>query len=316
MSRKYDSVIVFGPTGTVGGLIALEAHKHGAKVWLAMRNTSKAIPEIPPDIEKSGNFARVQADLFVPASVGKAITQSGAKAAFLYLAHGSPDFCRASLQAMRDAGVEYIVFLSSHSVKGEGDALRAIPKAVWNPYAHAQVEIGVEDIGFPYFTVLRPGWFASNYFKNFLNRSVKPLKATVVYEDSIFDNIAPEDIGAVGGAVLTERPQTSDRKQTIYLCGPDARTAKENWELAKKITGRDDIDTTLTSPELFVQTLIANGIPAFVADYLLGALEKARGGFSEPEYQVGVANVEKYAGRPALKFVHYLEMHKAEWQAL
>ncbi|KAJ7056702.1 hypothetical protein C8F01DRAFT_1211361 [Mycena amicta] len=315
MSRKYDNIIVFGPTGTVGGLVALEAHKRGAKVWLAMRNTSKTIPEIPSDIEKSGNFVRVQADLSDPLSVGSAIKESGAKAAYLYLVHGSPDFSRASLQAMRDAGVEYIVLLSGYTVQREGKELRAIPKAEI-AFEHAQVEISVEDIGFPFFTALRPAFFASNYFKSFLDRSVKPPKAIIVYEDSIFDHITPEDIGAVGGAVLVERP--SDGKETLYLCGPELHTVEEAWQLVKKVTGRDDIDTTPGSPAEFAQVMASKGIPEVVTNYLLDVFEQARpkGGSLESEYRVGVANVAKYTGRAPMTFVDYLEAHKAEWQAV
>ncbi|KAJ7050448.1 hypothetical protein C8F01DRAFT_689305 [Mycena amicta] len=316
MSHKYDNVIVFGPTGTIGGLVALEAHKRGAKVWLAMRNTSKTIPEIPSDIEKSGNFVRVQADLSDPLSVGNAIKASGAKAAYFYLVHGSPDSSRASLQAMRDAGVEYIVFLSSYSVQKEGKELRAITKAEWIAFEHAQVEIGVEDIGFPFFTTLRPAFFASNYFKNYLDRSVKPPKAVIVDENSTFDHITPEDIGVVGGAVLVERP--SDVKETLYLCGPELHTIKDAWQLVKKVTGRDDIDTTPGSPAQFAQVMASKGIPAVITNHLLDVFEKARGasGFLGPQYQAGVANVAKYTGRAPMTFVDYLEAHKAEWQAV
>ncbi|KAJ7048042.1 hypothetical protein C8F01DRAFT_1214731 [Mycena amicta] len=305
MSRKYDKVIVFGPSGTIGGLVALEAHKRGAKT----------IPEISSDIEKSGNFVRVQADLSDPLSVGSAIKASGARAAYLYLVHGSPDFSRASLQAMRDAGVEYIVFLSGYSVQKESKELRAIPKT-GIAFENAQVEIGVEDIGFPFFTALRPAFFASNYFKSYLDRSVKPPKTVIVDEDSTFDHITPEDIGVVGGAVLVERP--SDVKETLYLCGPELHTIKEAWQLVKKVTGRDDLDTTPGSPAQFAQVMASKGIPAAITNHLLDVFEKARGasGFLGPTYQVGVANVAKYTGRAPMTFVDYLEAHKAEWQAV
>ncbi|KAF7309910.1 NmrA domain-containing protein [Mycena indigotica] len=311
MSRTYNNVIVFGPTGTIGGQVALEAQRRGAKVWLAMRDTSKPIDEIPADVEKTGNFARIQADLSDPASVSTAITHSGAKAAYLYLIY-TPDFTRASLQAMRDAGVEYVVFLSSYNVGTEGDEMRAIPRENWIPYAHAQVEINIEDIGFPHFTALRPAWFASNYFKTYFNGSSTPARATIVFENSIFDNIAPEDIALVGGAVLAQRP--ADGKKTIYLYGPERRTAKESWEVIKSVTGRE-IDTTPSSPAQFTEVLSGNGIPAFLIDYLLGAFDKAKAGFSEAEYQRDVGNFKKYTGRELTKFADYIQAHKAEWLA-
>jgi NAD(P)-dependent dehydrogenase (short-subunit alcohol dehydrogenase family) len=73
-------VIVFGPTGAVGRAVAIEASKRGAKVWLAMRTTDKAINGINREDEERGAFQRVQADLFDPESVVKAVKESGAKA--------------------------------------------------------------------------------------------------------------------------------------------------------------------------------------------------------------------------------------------
>lgn len=43
MAQRYINVIVFGATGDVGRSVALEAHKRGAKVHLAMRDTTKSI---------------------------------------------------------------------------------------------------------------------------------------------------------------------------------------------------------------------------------------------------------------------------------
>nr|GAT56830.1 predicted protein [Mycena chlorophos] len=318
MSRKYDNVLVFGASGAVGGLVALEAHNRGAKVWLAMRDTSKPIPAIPSEVEKAGNFVRVQADLSDPASVAKAVAKSGAQAAYFYVINGGPDFGRAALQAMRDNGVEYVVFLSSYSVKGEGAQLRAIPPTDWIPYEHARVEINVEDLGFPYFTTLRPARFASNYFRLSLDRSVKPPKANIVAgcETARFDDITPEDIGAVGGAVLVERP--SDTKETIWLCGPETRTAKEGWELIKKVTGRNDIDTTPITAEHFLEKNLAKGLPRPLVESLLSSYVhwQLKMGFEEPEYEVGVANITKYTGRAPTTFVEYLEAHKGEWVAV
>lgn len=312
--RKYDNVLVFGPTGTVGGITALEASKRGAKVWLAMRDPTKAIEEIPTDIENSGKFARLQADLTDAASVAKAVKESGAKAAYIYLIHGAD--VRSSLQALRDTGVESVVFLSSFSVIGD---TRQILKDDYISWAHAQVEIALEDIGFPYVTALRPAYFASNYFKNFLDKSVKPPKINFIYGDALVDNIAPEDIGAVGGAVLVERP--GEGKEVIIQCGPQMLTLNESLELVKKITGREDLDTNPTPKDEYIQKMLAKGLPPFVVNNLAESAEKQR----RPEklypnldsmYEAAVAVTMKYSGKKPLKFEDYLEKHKAEWQAL
>lgn len=314
-SRKYDNVIVFGPTGTVGGLVALEASKRGATVWLAMRDPSKTIPEIPSNVESSGKFTRIQADLTDPASITKAVKQSEAKAAYVYLVF-TQDALRGAFQAMRDAGIEYVVFLSSYSIRPEID-IRQVPKEEAIPFSHAQVELAVEEIGFPYFTALRPGRFASNYMRNFLDTTVKPPRARYMFEDMWGDNIVPEDIGAVGGAVLVERP--SDGKETIYLLGPDLSTVKEDLAIIKRITGRDDIDTTPSSSEEMAESGIKRGLPPVFVKYLVEESKKARdreASIPEALHREGVSNIKKYAGREPTKFVEYLEWHKVDWVAV
>ncbi|ROW01258.1 hypothetical protein VMCG_05954 [Cytospora schulzeri] len=315
MAAKYDKVIVFGPTGTIGGQVALEASKRGAKVWLAMRDPSKPIDEIPADVEKSGNFARVQADLTDPASIAKVIQETGAKAAYVYAVHGSEDHMRGALKSMKEAGVEYVVFLSSGSVPHDVD-IRSIAKEDFISYLHAQVEIAAEDLGFPHFTALRPWVFASNYFRMNLNKSAKPPKANILYLDTLADNIVPEDIGAVGGAVLVDRP--SNGKEVIYLCGPEILKSEESWAIIKRVTGRDDIDTTPLSEEKFLGTLL-KGTPPPVAHYLVksaGLMKNQEKTFPQAMYVPAVANVKKYTGKEATKFEDYIEAHKAEWQAV
>jgi uncharacterized protein YbjT (DUF2867 family) len=316
MAAKYDNVIVFGPTGTVGGHTALEANRRGAKVWLAMRDPSKPIKEIPTNVEQAGNFSRVQADLTDPASVAKAIRETGAKAAYVYAIHGLSDHMRGVFQAMKDAGVEYIVFLSTASIEQDVD-IRDIPKEQFIPYAHAQIEVAVEELGFPHFTALRPYKFASNFLRLNLNKSAKSPKANIIYLDALADNIVPEDIGVVGGAVLVNRPSNGS-KEVIYLCGPEIKKTEEIWAIIKRVTGRDDIDTTPVSEEDFIKNTLKQA-PAPIVHYLAKSMESMRHRervFPDTMYVPAVANVKKYTGREPTKFEDYVEAHKAEWQAL
>lgn len=314
-TKYYDNVIVFGPTGGVGGSAALEAGKRGAKVWLAMRNTSKAIEEAPADVEKSGKFERVQADLTDPDSVAAAVKKSGAKAAYFYLIFGSEDHMRGSLQAMKDAGVEYVVFLSSVSV-APGKDLSSFSPERFISYSHAQVELALEEIGFPYVTALRPAFFASNHYNMGLDKSEKPLRVNITYEDTLMDNIVPGDIGAVGGAVLVERP--SNGKEVIYLCGPELTTLEEIWATIKRVTGRNDIDTTPLDAEEWLARMTRH-TPLPVAKEILHSYERCRdpeGILPKSEFQQAVANIKKFSGREPTKFEDYIEAHKAQWLAV
>lgn len=315
MAAQYNNVIVFGPTGAVGGSTALEASKRGAKVWLAMRNPSKAIEEIPADVEKSGKFERVQADLTDPDSVATAVKKSGAKAAYFYLIFGSSDHMRGSLQAMKDAGVEKVVFLSSATV-APGKDLRSFSPEHVIPYGHAQVELALEEVGFPHVTVLRPAMFASNHYNTGMDKSTKPPNANIVYEDTLVDNIVPGDIGAVGGAVLVKRP--AGGKEVVYLCGPELMTLRDTWATIKRVTGRDDFDTTpLDAEEWLAKT--SQQAPLPLAKEILRTWDEGRDPealMSKSEYQQAVANIKKFSGREPTKFEDYVEAHKAEWQAV
>ncbi|KAL8867668.1 MAG: hypothetical protein Q9174_005513, partial [Haloplaca sp. 1 TL-2023] len=103
------NVIVFGPTGAVGSNAARTASALGAKVTLAMRDTSKSIPGLSASDEKAGNFSRVQADLTKPDTVSEAVRQYQATHAFIYLVFGSSDSMKATISALKSAGIQLVV---------------------------------------------------------------------------------------------------------------------------------------------------------------------------------------------------------------
>ena len=157
-----DPVIVFGTTGQVGSVAALTASSLGATVWLAMRNTSKSIPGLSQSSEKESRFQRVYADLEKPSTVSQAIHTSGAKRAFIYLVHHAADHLAGAIKAMKDAGVEFVVFLSSFTIYTT-QALRDIDQDDLLPYVHAQVEANLEDVfGADAHVAVRPGCFITN----------------------------------------------------------------------------------------------------------------------------------------------------------
>lgn len=115
MANRYNKVIIFGASGDVGSVAALEANKCGAGVWLAMRDTAKTINGITREQEQQGSFIRVKPDLSDPASVEAAIQESGAKAAYFYFV-ATKDGLGGTIQAMKEPGIGYLVFLSSPSI--------------------------------------------------------------------------------------------------------------------------------------------------------------------------------------------------------
>jgi nucleoside-diphosphate-sugar epimerase len=306
MTMRYENVIVFGPTGAVGGAAALEASKRGAKVWLAMRDTSKAISRITTSQEEAGKFTRVKADLSDPESIKAAIHLSAAKAAFVYLAFSGG--MKSAVQAMKEAGIEYVVFLSSFTIKPDVK-LHEIPIQAFIPFMHAQGEIALEDIGMPH-TALRPGSFASNPFKMSMDASRTPWEL-YVYGDghSTVDNIVPNDIGRVAGAVLVDRPST-EVKEIIYLYGPTLMSELKACNMIKNLLP-NEVKVIQQTPEEWVDRMRAYGVPPPVLNYLVEVqTDNGPHGdlYAGPIAREGAANVKKYSGGEPTSFEDFVKV--------
>ena len=304
-SRK---IIVFGPTGAVGSAAARTAAELGAKVVLAMRDTSKSIPELSAEQEKEGTFERVQADLTKPDTVRDAVTKTGAKHAFIYVTFGAPDHMIATIEALKSAGIELVVFLSSFSVQGD---LKAIEPSEIIPYAHAQVEINLsEAYGPDSYVAVRPGSFASNTrdFKTGLNEG----EVKILRPELKADHIVPEDIGRVSGTILAKGPQ--DEKREIYLLGPQLLTQEDTVKTMAKVLGKDVKIISASEDDAYRMFTGARGIPPPLAKYLVSKTVTAVDGpghiFGLKVNEEDLRNVEKYSGKKATSFQEWVEKNK------
>lgn len=301
MGQRFDPVIVFGATGAVGSAAALEASKRGATVWLAVRDTNKPIDGIPDG--DSGKFHRVKADLIDPESVRAAIQKSGAKAAFVYFAFG-PNGLKPTLEVMKEAGIEYVVFLSSFTID-KGKDVRDIPPEDVIPYIHAQIEAALEDLGLAH-TALRPGSFASNPFKMGMDNTKNPPEVyTFGAGKRPVDNIVPLDIGRVGGAVLVDRPSTSS-KEIIYLYGPNMTTELGTAETVKKHSP-SEIKVVQQTPEEWTDRMKAKGLPPPLINYMVKASKDVEGRTDLMKvFPEDVDNIRKYSGYEPTTFEEFL----------
>ncbi|KAK3312524.1 NmrA-like family protein [Apodospora peruviana] len=312
-------VIVFGPTGDVGHETAIVAQKQGAKVYLAMRNTTKPINGLTAEQETAGGFERVQADLEAPETVEAAVRKTGAKHAFIYLMMRSPDHMRATIEALKAGGAEFVVFLSSASVQA------ADPKTVtpdgFVDYAHAQVEVGLEEVfGKDGYAAVRPAYFAKNLF--WWQKMIKAGKVTVAFPELTFDWVAYKDIGAVcgtllaKGAVETFAGEKVVDKPEIYLYGPQLTSVTETLGMLAKVLGKE-IEVESVGEEEGVQALVQSGFPEFIAKPFTSLMrERAEEGKHElyegTPFQEGLANAEKFAGKKPQKLEEFLEEVKGE----
>ena len=304
-SRK---VIVFGPTGAVGSATARTAAELEATVVLAMRDPSKPIHGLDAEAEKQGKFERVQADLTKPDTVRDAVTTTGAKHAFIYLAHGAPDHMKATIEALKAGGIELVVFLSSFTSQGD---LAAIPPNDIIAYMHAQVEIVLQEVfGADQFVAVRPGSFASNtvlYKAGLAKGEVK-----VFGPDALVDNIVPEDIGRVCGTVLAKGPQ--DERRAIYLYGPELLSQMECVKILAKVLGKSPKLEIADEQEALKMFVEERGLPPFLAKYMVEQSGKTAADkslvFGYPIKEEDLPNVEQYSGRRATTFEEWAEQNK------
>jgi nucleoside-diphosphate-sugar epimerase len=296
-------VIIFGATGAVGSAAARYASEYGAKVYLAMRDTSKATPNLPSD----QGFEKVQADLTKPDTIHAAVTKTGAKHAFIYIAFGMNDFMKSSLLALKSAGIEFVAFLSSNGVQGE---LEKIGTHDYIGYSHAQVELNLKEVfGEKGYVAVRPGWFASNI----LRWKIEGNEVKVLYPEAKFDFIVPGDIGRVCGAFVAGGWKGEN---IVRLRGPRLTTQREAIEIVGKVLGKDlkvkEIDEA-AGLKLFVEV---TKLPVPVAEHLVEMLRESE----VPSYMyVGKENEEapgnilKYGGKKPTTFEEWVAANKKDF---
>jgi uncharacterized protein YbjT (DUF2867 family) len=304
-SRK---VIVFGPTGAVGSAAARTAEELGAKVVLAMRDTEKPIPDLDAEKEKQGSFERVHADLIKPDTVLDAVNTTKAKYAFIYCAHGTPDNMKSTIEALKSAGIDLVVFLSSFTVQGD---LKAIQPSEVIPYVHAQVEINLGEIfGADGFVAVRPGSFASNtrQYKAGLEKG----EVKIYGPDAKVDCIVPEDIGRVCGTVLSKGPQ--DEQRAIYLYGPKLLSQTDSVRTLAKALGKNPKIVSADEQDAYKMFVEERGVPVPLAKYMISRAGRTATGHSQvfgyPVSEEQLSNVQKYSGRKATTFEEWVEQNK------
>lgn len=299
------TVIVFGPTGNNGSVAAQVAHQNGAKVWLAMRDLSKAIPGLTPEAEKAGGYSRVYADLSKPDTVAAAVKTAGATRAFIYVAQGTPDFMKGTAEALKAAGVEFVVLLSSYTV---GDAKPAdVQPSEFIPYSHARLEVTLDEVYGPDgYVAVRPGAFATNLLRQ--KEGIRTGEVKMYGSGFKIDCITPVDMGGVIGTILAKGPQDGQRKVFVY--GPQILSQKQALEIIGEVLGKEIKVSGISAEEATAQYL-AKGAPKPMAEYMIRAL-----GDTDPEledgswlahYKEGMENVKKYTGKPATGFREWVE---------
>ena len=307
-----EDVIVFGPTGDVASAAARQARKLGVKVYLGMRDVRKPISGLSATEEQEDGFERVYADLTKPDSLHAAVTKTGVKRAFLYIIFGAPDAMKASIAALKEAGITFVVLLSSGSVRGDASA---VPPDSFIAWQHARVEMALEDVfGKDGYVAIRATQFASNsqHWRDMITAG----HLVIPYPDAVLDWISSRDIGNVCGSILAEGPKAVDAN-AVYLSGPELLSQREAAGIIGSVVGKDVQVSRLDDDKIIQYFQDHFGVPEDGARYLAGQSKKREEGdglfYDEAAYNDAVANIRKYSGEEPTKFHEWVSENRAKF---
>jgi uncharacterized protein YbjT (DUF2867 family) len=255
--------------------------------------------------------------------VTRAVHETGAQAAFIYAVR-STDMMRGALTALRDAGIQYVMFLSTSQVRAAGatrGAIRSIERDHFIPWQHAQVEVGLDELGLPHMA-LRPGFFASNPLRIYLDTTAEPKQVNLLAPEVPHNPIDPADIGRAAGALLvnprlyasvdqaaTNGSTILKDKDVVYLSGPALLSQSEQWDVINQelgAVGKPQVKVTHITVEQYLQNLAARNVPEMVAKSLAKSMVETRALYTAKDYEAGKDNVEVLTGRKPTSFEDFV----------
>jgi uncharacterized protein YbjT (DUF2867 family) len=271
------TILVTGARGNIGKHIVAKLAEGGHSVRGSARDISGLRqPAVELDILKP-----------VPQAF------EGVTGIFLYPTHGTPP--DDLLKTARDAGVQYVVLLSSPEVY-EGADNNPIQRA------HMLVEEAVATSGMRY-TVLYPGWLATNARRDWVSQIRAEGRVGIPFPDAEFTPIHEEDVAEVAVELLTG----SYVGRTLAITGPESLRQSEIVAILADVLGRPIAVDALTRQQAHDRR--EPWMPAPVLDALLDSTEAAVG------MPAPVNNaVERFTGHPARTFRQWAEENRAAFQ--
>jgi uncharacterized protein YbjT (DUF2867 family) len=280
---KSDLILVTGATGTTGAEVVRQLLVAEQNVRVLVRDPQKVS-------DWAGKVEIIQADLATPETL-KAAFDGVAKVYIVANGPQLPEYEKNAFTAAKAAGVKHIVKLSGRHLDAPFMAESA--HARW----HNDAEDALRSLGVPW-TILRPGWFASNL----LIFGVKEQRAIVFPTGNGKDiHIDPRDIAAVAVKALTtpgHEGKVYELTGTEFLSFTDV-AAKLSQALGYEIPFID------IAPEAFREARVSNGAPADHLDSVLSYFKGVREGKIYPLTQT----VQEILGRPARTFDDWLADH-------
>lgn len=280
-----SSILVVGATGTVGSHVVAQLLDQGERVRILVRDPARAakfgdrVDVVVGDLEKPETLGRAFS------GIGKAFVLSNGRA----IASEGNAFDAASR-----AGVRHVVRMSAQEL--EFPELAATPLG----QMHLHADEMLRGSGVPW-TLIRPGWFASNMLVPFLFDRQEGA-AILPAGDGKESPIDPRDIAASAAAALTT---PGHEGRTYVVTGPELLSQSEMMARASAILGRP-LKFVDASEAEWSGRLVEAGVPLPFVESLLGHFTAIRAGRATV-----TSTVAELTGRPARRFDDWVRDHAA-----
>jgi len=239
-------ILVLGASGKTGSRVARILSDRGVAVRAARRDPT------------------VRFDWNDPATYSSAL--DGATGVYLVSPVMRTDFAAdvsAFLDEAERAGVRHVTYLSGYGIQHAPAevALRA-------------VELDLESRSSFSHSLIRPAWFMQDFSETFLT----PVGDAIIVPNGAGTEafVDVEDIAAVAAATLLDPERHAGR--AYAPTGPEALTVGEAAAMISTVVGRT-ITYQDTDRELWVQRMVATGIPADYGDVLRSLTSTVANGF-------------------------------------
>ena len=274
-------ILVVGANGTVASEVVRLLRARGQEV---LAGTSRAPTR--PD--------QVQLDLVRGTGVAEAVAR--ASAAFVFAPPGHVDqhaLIAPFVDQAKRHGLRKVVLMSAMGADADANA----------PLRRA--ELHLEQSGLRWNTI-RPNWFMQNFHTFWLTGIREQGKILLPVGNAKGSFIDARDIAAVATELLLR----SDRDDRAFdLTGSEALDHDQVAVLLSRAAGRT-ITYQDIPPAAMRDGLLAAGLPAAYAEFLLVILGFFKAGYSERITDA----VQTVTGRPPIRFAQYAQDHRAHWQ--
>ena len=282
-------IVVTGATGQLGSAVVegLLARLPADRIVASVRDPAKATALAERGVHvRAGDFAK-------PDELATAF--EGAEQVLVVsldkLGETALRMHRAAIEAARAAGARRVLYTSHMGARAD------------SPFApasdHAATEASLAEGGMP-FTSLRHGFYAESAL-HLIGRGLQAGEIRAP-EDGPVSWTARADLAEADAVVLAEEGLLDGI--TPPLTAPEAFTMADLAAIASELTGRE-IRRVVVPDEEWRDATVAHGVPAPMADLLLGVYRDARCGV----FAAVDPTLSRLLGRPPMSMRDFLKAH-------